>query len=74
MYLEFEANKNVSRFLEEMRRQGVKVELIDISREKIPEKITTAIVSVEVKKRMKGHPDLIDEIQKWDFVKYVEEL
>lgn len=74
LYLEFEANKNVSRFLEEMRKQGAKVELIDISREKIPEKITTAIISVEVKKRMKGHPDLVDEIQKWDFVKHVEEL
>lgn len=74
LYLEFETNKNVSQFLEEMRKQGVKIELIDISREKIPEKITTAIVSVEVKKRFKGHPDLIDEIREMDFVKYVEEL
>ena len=74
LYLEFEANKNVSQFLEEMRKQGIKVDLIDISREKIPEKITTAIVCVEIKRRIKGHPDLMDEIQKWDFVKYVEEL
>lgn len=74
LYLEFETNKNVSQFLEAMRKQGVKIELIDISREKIPEKITTAIVSVEVKKRFKGHPDLIDEIREMDFVKYVEEL
>ncbi len=74
LYLEFETNSNVSQFLEEMRKQGVKIELIDISREKIPEKITTAIVSVEVQKRFKGHPNLIDEIRELEFVKNVEEL
>ncbi len=74
LYLEFETNRNVSQFLEEMRKQGVKIELIDISREKVPEKITTAIVSVEVQKRLKGHPNLIDEIRELEFVKYVEEL
>lgn len=74
LYLEFDTNRSVSCFLKEMKRRGIKTEVLDISKEKNPEKITTAIVSVEIKKCDKGHPNFIEEIQELDFVKYVEEL
>lgn len=74
LYLEFDTNRNVSCFLKEMRKRGIKTEVLGISKEKNPEKITTAIVSVEINKREKGHINLIDEIRELDFVKYVEEL
>lgn len=74
LYLEFDTNRNVSCFLKEMRKRGIKTEVLGISKEKNPEKITTAIVSVEINKREKGHLNLLDEIRELDFVKYVEEL
>lgn len=74
LYLEFDTNRSVSRFLEEMHRRGMKVQLLDISKEKHPEKITTAIVSVEVRKYYKEHMELVDEIREMNFVRYVEEL
>ncbi len=74
LYLEFDTDRNVSCFLKEMRKRGIKTEVLGISKEKNPEKITTAIVTVKMQKRNNGHFDLIDEIRELDFVKYVEEL
>lgn len=73
LYLEFDTNKSISLFLQEMHRQGIKVGTMEISKSRIKGEGPNAIVNIEMKRR-KERPDIIHEIREMEFIRYVEEL
>lgn len=73
LYLEFDTNKSVSNFMQEMHKAGVKVGTLEIAKSKIKGEGPTAIVSVELRKRME-RPHIMEEIRALECVRYVEEL
>lgn len=73
LYLEFETNKGVSTFMQKMHEWGVKVGTLEMAKSKIKGEGPTAIVSVELKKRME-RPRILEEIRSLDCVNYLEEL
>ena len=73
LYIEFDSNRNVSLFLQKMREMSVKVETLEMTKGKGPDKVPGAVNSVEIQKK-RARLNLLDEIQTLEFVRYVEEL
>ena len=51
LYIEFDSNKNVSLFLQKMRELSVKVETLEMTKGKGPDKVPGAVISVEILRR-----------------------
>lgn len=73
LYIEFDANRSVSTFVQELHGWGVKVGMIEMNKSKIKGEGPTAVISIEMKKGME-RPHLMDEIRNLECVRYVEEL
>ena len=73
VYIEFDTNKNVTLFIEEMRTQDFKIANFEIGKSKIKGEGPTAIASVEVTDKKK-RPMILDIIREMDCVRFVEEL
>ena len=73
LYIEFDSSKNVSLFLQKMRELSVKVETLEMTKGKGPDKVPGAVISVEILKK-RERLNLLDEIRTLEFVRYVEEL
>ena len=73
LYIEFDSSKNVSLFLQKMRELSVKVETLEMTKGKGPDKVPGAVISVEILKK-RERLNLLDESRTLEFVRYVEEL
>ncbi|MDO5408159.1 MAG: MgtC/SapB family protein [Eubacteriales bacterium] len=73
LYIEFDTNKSISAFLQEMHEWGVKVGTLEMSKSKLKGEGPNAIVNIEMKKRME-RPQLLNNIRDLECVRYVEEL
>lgn len=73
LYIEFETNKSVSSFMQQMHEWGVKVGTLEMSKSKLKGEGPNAIVNIEIKKRME-RPRILDDIRELECVCYVEEL
>lgn len=72
-YLEFNANKSVVGFMDEMRQKNVRISSFDVAKNKIKGEGPSATMTVEVKdKELKK--TLLHDIQAMEYVRYVEEL
>ena len=56
-----------------MRELSVKVETLEMTKGKGPDKVPGAVISVEIPKK-RERLNLLDEIRTLEFVRYVEEL
>lgn len=73
LYIEFENNKNVTLFIDEMRKQDIRISDFELGKSKIKGEGPNAIVSIEVDSRI-NHPAILDEIRALECVLFVEEL
>ena len=73
VYLEFESNRNIARFIEEMRNQKMKISDLEISKSKIEGEGPTAICTIEVREKRK-RSILLDILREIEGIKFVEEL
>lgn len=73
LYIEFDANRHVSTFVQELHDWGVKVGMIEMTKSKLKGEGPTAVINIEMKKGME-RPHLLNEIRNMDCVRYVEEL
>lgn len=73
LYLEFDTNKSVSLFLQEMHSKNVKVGTLEMSKSKIKGEGPTTIISIELNKQT-DRTKLIEEVRNLDYVRYIEEL
>ena len=72
-YLEFNANKSVAAFIDEIRRMHVRVSAFDITKNKIKGEGPSAVMTLEVKdKHLKK--TLLHDIQMMEHVRFAEEL
>ena len=72
-YLEFNANKSVVGFMDEMRQKNVRISSFDVTKNKIKGEGPSATMTVEVKdKELKK--TLLHDIQAMEYVRYAEEL
>ena len=73
LYIEFENNKSISEFFDEMRKNDVKVLGFEIGKSKIKGEGPNVIVRLEMPK--KGmHPKMIEKIRLLEGVHFVEEF
>lgn len=73
LYFEFESQKSLIGFREELRSKGFKLQMFELSKSATDGNGPTAIASIEVKDR-KRRTNLIGILSSIDGVKYVEEL
>ena len=73
IYIEFDSSKNVSQFLQWMRELEVKVNTLELIKGKGPEKVPSAVISIEMQQK-RARVNLLDDIRTLEFVRYVEEL
>lgn len=73
LYLELENGKSIGLFLQEMRSRNVKTETVETTKNKLPGKFSSLVVTLEVN-HYNMRPELIDEIRNFDYVHYVEEM
>lgn len=72
-YLEFNANKSVAGFMDEMRAMNVRISGFDVTKSKLKGEGPSAVMTLEVKdKQLKK--TLLHDIQMMEHVRYVEEL
>ena len=72
-YLEFNANKSVAGFMDEMRAMDIRISAFDVTKSKLKGDGPSAVMTLEVKdKRLKK--TLLHDIQMMEHVRYVEEL
>lgn len=72
-YLEFNANKSIAAFMDEIRAMNVRVSVFDITKNKIKGEGPSAVMTLEVKdKSLKK--TLLHDIQMMEHVRYAEEL
>lgn len=72
-YLEFNANKSVAGFMDQIRTWNVRISGFDVMKSKIKGEGPTAIMTLEVKdKQLKK--TLLHDVQMMEHVRYVEEL
>ncbi len=73
LYLEFENNKNVTLFIDEMRKQNIRIASFELGKSKIKGEGPNAIATIEVEERYK-RPVIFDNIRAMECVRFVEEL
>lgn len=73
VYLEFDNNKCVAQFREELMMQNLKLTMFEVSPDKARGKGLTALATIEVKERSK-RVLLMDILRKMDCLKFVEEI
>lgn len=73
LYIEFDTNKGVTLFIEEMRKQDLKISGFELGKSKIKGEGPNAIASVEVSDRAR-RPRVLDIIREMECVRFVEEL
>lgn len=73
LYLELENGKSIGLFLQEMREQNVRTEIIETTKTKFPSKCSALVVSMGVDHYSK-RPEIIDTIRNLDYIRYVEEM
>ena len=73
LYLELENGKSIGLFLQEMREQNVRTEIIETTKTKLPGKFSSLVVSMGVDHYSK-RVEIIDEIRNLDYIHYVEEM
>lgn len=73
LYLELENGKSIGLFLQEMREQNVRTEIIETTKSKLPGKFSSIVVSMGVDHYSK-RAAIIDEIRNLDYIHYVEEM
>ena len=56
-----------------MRSRNVKTETVETTKNKLPGKFSSLVVTLEVN-HYNMRPELIDEIRNFDYVHYVEEM
>lgn len=72
-YLEFNVNKSVAGFIDEMRMKDVRISSFDVTKNKIKGEGPSATMTVEVRdKELKK--TLLHDIQAMEYVRYAEEL
>lgn len=72
-YLEFNANKSVAGFMDEMRTMNVRISSFDVTKSKLKGEGPSAVMTLEVKdKNLKK--TLLNDIRMMEHVRYVEEL
>lgn len=72
-YLEFNANKSIAGFMDEIRRMNVRISAFDVMKSKLKGEGPTAIMTLEVKdKHLKK--TILHDIRMMEHVRYVEEL
>ena len=64
---------DIGLFLQEMRSRNVKTETVETTKNKLPGKFSSLVVTLEVN-HYNMRPELIDEIRNFDYVHYVEEM
>ena len=72
-YIEFDNNRSVSTFIQEMNEQGWKLEIFELSRGRGQEEGPSATVTIEVKDRKK-RPLLPAMLRQMEGIRFVEEL
>ncbi len=73
LYLEFESNRSIAQFMEEIHKEDYKLSLFELSKSKIKGEGPTAIVTIEVKDKNKRSL-FMDKLRNMEGLKYVEEL
>lgn len=73
LYLEFESNRSIAQFMEEIHKEDYKLSLFELSKSKIKGEGPTAIVTIEVKDKNKRSL-FMDKVRNMEGLKYVEEL
>lgn len=73
LYLEFDTQKNVTLFIEEMRKQELRIDSFELGKSKIKGEGPNAIASVQVVDKKK-RPLVMDIIRGMECVRFVEEL
>ena len=73
LYLELENGKSIGLFLQEMREQNVRTEIIETTKTKFPSKCSALVVSMGVDHYSK-RTEIIDVIRNLDYIRYVEEM
>lgn len=71
LYLEFDANKNVSAFVSEIRQRNIKIQSMELNKPPLKGEGPTALVTLETSN---GRPYILKTIQELKCVKFVEEL
>ncbi len=73
LYLEFNANKSIAGFMDEIRTMNVRIAGFDVMKSKIKGEGPTAVMTIEVKDKLLKKT-LLHDIQMMEHVRYVEEL
>lgn len=73
LYIEFDCNKSVGVFIEEMRRQNLKINNFELGKSKLKTDGPNAMASVEVEDRYK-RPIILQIIREMPGIRFVEEL
>lgn len=73
LYIEFDNNKSISDFFDEMRANAVKVHGFEIGKTKIKGEGPNAVVTLDLPRKGMG-PEIIEKIKLLDGVHYLEEL
>lgn len=72
-YIEFNANRSIASFLDELRSMAVRISAFDITKNKIKGEGPSAVMTLEVRDK-KLKKSLLHDIQMMEHVRYVEEL
>ena len=73
LYLEFESNRSIAQFMEEVHKEDYKLSVFELSKSKINGEGPTAVVTIEVKDKNK-RALFMDKLRNMEGLKYVEEL
>lgn len=72
-YLEFNANKSIAAFMDEIRKNNIRISGFDITKNKIKGEGPSAVITLEVKDK-KIKKTLLNDIQEMEHIRYAEEL
>lgn len=75
LYIEFQKNSFISKFIEEVKKQGYKIISIEMIQSRIPQKKqpTMALITLHIGPN-KNHENIIDDIGQFEGILSVEEL
>jgi putative Mg2+ transporter-C (MgtC) family protein len=73
LYIEFENNRSVRAFIEDMHSKNVRMHEFNVSKSNIKGQGPIAIVRVGVS-NIKDRPAFIDNLREYEYISFVEEL
>lgn len=73
LYIEFNSNRSIGRFIREIHERGIKVGDIQINKSRVPKEGPNAVIDVELPKHLNRN-DFMNGIRMLEYIDYIEEL